>query len=140
MPLLLNPAEEDPWDSLFFESKTGMIAARYEAAIEAFSPRGAHTIDPKVLPLNIEAVTEARLRTTRNLRRAVSSLLKSFDYANPAADEEGQTNLLQAIRDNDSYGLAVWFFIRDGREESPFDDLRRNHGELWARVGELLNG
>lgn len=77
-PLLIDPTAEDPWDHLFFDSATGMIVPRYDQATDAPDAKGDHTTNPGILPLNIEAVTEGRLRTARNLRRAVNSYLKNI--------------------------------------------------------------
>src|SRR5271157_942550 len=43
-------------------------------------------------------------------------------------------HLVQAIGDNDDYGLSVWFFLRDGREESPFSLLRMKYPETWGQI------
>jgi uncharacterized protein (TIGR02646 family) len=74
--LLIDSTSEDPWDFLFFDSQTGIITGRYPHASNQQHPRGEHTTLPKTLPLDIDAVTEGRLRTTRNLRRAVRSFLE----------------------------------------------------------------
>jgi uncharacterized protein (TIGR02646 family) len=131
-PLLVNPTEEDPWDFLFFEAGTGLLTARFQTDIDAPNLKGAHTTDSEVLPLNIESVTEGRLRTKRNLQRAVNIFLR--DISNGISAPEANSNLLQAIRDNDNYGLVIWYFVRDGCSESPFDLLKRDHSNLWSEI------
>jgi len=74
-PLLIDPTAEDPWDFLYFDGHTGIITARYDPATARPYAKGVHTADPAILPLNIEAVTEGRLRTRRNLLRAVQGFL-----------------------------------------------------------------
>lgn len=132
LPLLINPTTEDPWDYLFFDPHTGQITARFRGDTAAPDPRGQHTTDPSVLPLNIEAVTEGRQRTYRNLRRAVDRFLEvavsedTFDAA--------RSELLDAVRDADAFGLANWCFARDGNRVNPFQLLRDRHLEVWQAV------
>jgi len=137
-PLLINPVEEDPWDFLFFEQDTGLLTARYDAARDVQNPKGAHTTDSTVLPLNIEAVTEGRVRTRNNLRRAIRAFIVSSQNGNPSA--EAQRELLEAINDNDDYGLAVWFFLKDGKDDPPFCVLRAEYPETWVLIRNRLNG
>jgi uncharacterized protein (TIGR02646 family) len=135
-PLLINPTEEDPWDFLFFEANTGILTARFEAVMDTPNPKGAHTTDSKVLPLNIESVTEGRLRTKRNLQRAVNAFLRDLSVG--SLKPKAYPHLIQAIRDNDNYGLVIWYFLRDGQEESPFNQLKTNHPKTWTEIQGLL--
>ena len=130
--LLIDPTAEDPWDYLFFDSQTGIITGRFPPAGIVPHPKGEHTTLPGTLPLNIEAVTEGRLRTMRNLRRAVRSFLKCSPESQ--SNSEAQNALLEAVQDNDSYGLKAWFFLRDGRFESPFRELESDHGIIWQVI------
>ncbi len=135
-PLLIDPTAEDPWDFLFFDEQTGNITARYEPSSGLPHPKGTYTVDPAVLPLNIEAVTEGRLRTRRNLARAVHFFLTGMvSNAAPAALE---AELLHAVRDNDDYGLAHWYFRRDGGVDEPFNSLRVSHPLVWDRIVQAL--
>lgn len=74
-PLLIDPTAEDPWGFLYFDPLTGNVTAKYDSANGVPNRKGAYTVDPTVLPLNIEAVTEGRQRTHRNLVRAVNNFL-----------------------------------------------------------------
>ncbi len=131
-PLLIDPTAEDPWDFLYFDGHTGNITARYDPTNGRPHPKGVHTVDPANLPLNIEAVTEGRLRTRRNLVRAVNSFLTHMPTnANPGALE---ADVLEAVRDNDDYGLAYWYFHRDGGTEEPFQALRASYPGVWDRI------
>jgi uncharacterized protein (TIGR02646 family) len=136
MPLLIDPTSEDPWDSLFFESHTGMVTARYMSHAKMFDRRGEHTTHEKILPLNIEAITEGRLRTKRNLHRAASAFLSDIDQGNPL--REARDSLFEAIRDNDAYGLAVWYFVHDGSGEEPFRGLQLRFPGVWAAISKVL--
>ena len=133
-PLLIDPTAEDPWDFLYFDGCTGNITARYDSSSRLPHPKGVHTVDPAVLPLNIEAVTEGRLRTRRNLVRAVRSFLTQS--ANTADPDALQAELLEAVRDNDDYGLAHWYFRRDGRTEEPFRTFRAAYRDVWDRIAQ----
>jgi uncharacterized protein (TIGR02646 family) len=135
-PLLIDPTAEDPWDFLYFDASTGNITAKYDPSTGRQNPKGAHTVDPTVLPLNIEAVTEGRQRTRRNLVRAVNTFIKGMAAGIdlPALEAE----LLEAVRDNDDYGLAHWYFQRDGREQEPFKSLQNAHPAVWCRLAQSL--
>jgi uncharacterized protein (TIGR02646 family) len=135
-PLLIDPSAENPWDFLYFDSLTGNITAKYDPVTGRPSRKGAYTVDPATLPLNIEAVTEGRQRTRRNLVRAVSTFLKQV-LANPHSPEaEGE--LLEAIRDNDDYGLSIWYFQGSGAVEMPFAQLRSAYPGVWDAIARSL--
>jgi uncharacterized protein (TIGR02646 family) len=131
-PLLIDPTTDDPWDYLFFDRCTGYITARFDPASAQPHPKGVHTVDPAILPLSIEAVTEGRLRTQRNLMRAVRGFLSHM--ATSVKVQSLEAELLDAVRDNDDYGLALWYFRRDGATEEPFQTLRASYGEVWDRI------
>jgi uncharacterized protein (TIGR02646 family) len=131
-PLLIDPSAEDPWDFLYFDGHTGNITAKYESSTGRPHPKGARTVDPAILPLNIEAVTEGRLRTRRNLVRAVRHFLARI--ATNVDSRLLESEILEAVRDNDDYGLAHWYFRRDGATEEPFFTLRASYRDIWDRV------
>ncbi len=136
-PLLIDPTAEDPWDFLFFDGRTGNITARYDPATALPLAKGTHTVDPAVLPLNIEAVAEGRLTMRRNLARAIKAFL--FQVTNSTTDPVTlEAELLEAVRDNDEYGLGVWYFRRDGATEPPFQSLQASHPAVWARIAQAL--
>lgn len=131
-PLLLDPTTMDPWDHLYFEPATGMLAARYVAGVE--SPTGRYTTDPEVLPLNIEAITAGRQRTARNLSAAVTEFL-----ASPApVSSDSESKLVEAIRDRDDFGLGEWFFLHDGAVNHPFSTLKLGFPQIWAAIQAAL--
>lgn len=129
LPLLLNPVDADPWEHLYFDSRTGLVTPRFLNAAQ--DPRGAYTIQV-IQTLVCEACVEGRLRTYRNLVRAVKRFERSYD--SPDAEDE----LLAEIADNDGHGLATWFFVKYGQEEPPFCRLRDLHPRTWARLHERI--
>jgi hypothetical protein len=128
--LLLDPSSDDPWDHLFFDTETGLVVARWRPEFAAPDAKGRVTASDEFIQLNVECVSEGRLRTKRNLERAVTTFLRN--PSSPATEE-----LAQALCDNDDYGLSFWFFNRDGREEEPFCLLREGHPDVWERLASL---
>jgi len=135
-PLLIDPTTEDPWDYLFFDPHTGIVTARVDPDSGLPDPKGQYTADSGVLPINIEPVTDGRARVYRSLRRAVQRFL---DRAPQTADRTAlQAELLEEIRDHDDYGLARWYFRRDGRTFPPFSELRNRHEDVWQAITAQL--
>ncbi len=131
-PLLINPTEEDPWDFLFFEERTGILTGRYDLKLKSPDLKGAHTTDSRILPLNIEAVTEGRLRTKRSLQRAVHTFMLNIERG--ASLPQAEQELLETIGDNDDYGLSVWYFLRDGQSDPPFKQLKDKWPGTWEKI------
>lgn len=131
-PLLIDPTAEDPWDHLFYDSATGEIAARWRDGDE--DEQGTCTLNV-LAPLRNQAVCEGRARTRRGLARAVQLFLHHPD---DVAHGPALAELLHAVVDHDDYGLAEWFFLRDGTDEEPFCRLRQERPLAWARVRECL--
>lgn len=71
--LLIDPTIEDPWDFLFFDSRTGIVVGRFPPNGDLPDPKGTHTTLPKTLPLNIEAVTGTVARHHRTDSRTHSA-------------------------------------------------------------------
>jgi hypothetical protein len=132
-PLLLDPTLDEPWDHLFFDSATGEIAARWESATGLESPRGI-TLLTIISSLRYQAVTEGRRRTYQRLKRAIRSFLSQSGGGNETPSEESAQDLLDCIDDATDYGLAAWFFLRDGQEEEVFRSLRARFPAVWARA------
>lgn len=129
-PLLIDPTAEDPWDCLFFDPHTGNITARFDPQTGQPDPKGQETTNQKILPLNVEAVTEGRQRATRHLCRAVYDFLSQAAVDLDAATQE----LLHHLADLDDYGLVQWFFHREGRADDPFSALAQRFPKVWALV------
>lgn len=121
-PLLIDPTREEPWTFLYFDSLTDQVTARYDASTETYDPRGAHTSDSAVLSLNVQAVTDGRGATRRNLERAVRSFLGAVTQG--IARDEALGELHSALDDNSGYGLLRWYFLFDGQGDEPFSSLK----------------
>ena len=135
-PLLIDPTAEDPWDFLFFEPDTGIITARIVGESGSPHPKGQYTADCGVLPLNIEAVTEGRRRTYRSLCRAVRRFLtRALEDTDRSTIPE---DVIEEIRDHDDYGLANWYFLKDGQDMPPFSELRQKHRSVWLAITTAL--
>jgi hypothetical protein len=135
LPLLIDPTAEDPWKYLFFDDKTGFITAIFDTAGNE-DPKGKHTTDPKVLPLNIEAITMGRQRTRRNLVRAVKTFTNQIAAGLSLATARDE--IIKAVLDNDDYGLAIWYFFKQGSNEEPFKSLKANHNVVWMDVQKSI--
>lgn len=131
-PLLLDPtATPDPWRHLFYVPETGEIVARVDAQTGSEDPRGQATTDPRILPLNREAITHARRAAWRVLARAVLA------FQNSAPLGAGESALLSAFADCERPELVFWVLAHDGAREAPFARLVGEHPALVTR---LLHG
>jgi len=131
-PKLVNPLDEDPWDFLFYEPRTGRLAAVVDPNTGVPSVKGLHTIDPDVLRLNDDVIVRGRQRTFRNLRRVVNQCLDRLAAGAPAAGQADE--LRQAVHDNDDFALAQWYFRKRGAADAPFSTLRALHPQVWVVV------
>lgn len=127
-PILVNPAVDDPWQFIFFDEITGNLVARVVGGVP--DPRGEVTCDPSILPLNLEATAEGRLRTVRRLRKAVADFLRDAPISEPVA----RTQLVTEIADVDAQGLVRWYFLHDGQHVAPFAAMRVGYVGTWAHV------
>jgi uncharacterized protein (TIGR02646 family) len=136
-PLLLDPTLDEPWDHLFFDSDTGEITARWESATGVESPRGIALLTI-ISSLRHQAVTEGRRRTYQRLKRAIRSFLTQSGEGNQAPSEESVQDLLDCIDDATDYGLAAWFFLRDGQDEEVFRSLQARFPAVWTRAVDFV--
>lgn len=134
-PLLLDPTVDDPWDHLFFDPDTAELAARWDIASGEENPRGKAVLET-LSPLRHQAVTEGRLRTLRALRRTLQAFQR--DTSTSERSEEAVQDLLAGIEDAADYGIAVWFFLHDGRDEEPFRTFRERFPAIWKRAVERV--
>lgn len=132
-PLLIDPTAVDPWDYLFYDPQTDVLAPRWDPETGEEHHKGRQTLET-LAALRYQAVEEGRGRTRRNLERAVRTFLAS------ERSSASEAELRESLTDNDGYGLTAWFFLREGQEEEPFSDLRRREPELWARLGLHVRG
>ncbi len=126
-PLLIDPTDVDPWDYLFYDPETDELTPRWDPRTRRQHPKGLVTLEI-LSTLSHQAVAESRRRTCRNLQRA----LRAF-FGTPETSE-AEAELRESISDNDDFGLAVWFFLREGQEEEPFAELQRRYPEVWERM------
>jgi uncharacterized protein (TIGR02646 family) len=131
VPMLIDPTRDDPWDYLYYDSRTGILTARFAPTGEP-AARGFYTVESSNLPLNIQAVTDGRLRAQRNLERCIHRFLQSANASN--ARDELVTELRSCLDDNDDYGLRTWFVLREGRDEGEFAELRSRFPEVWTEL------
>jgi 5-methylcytosine-specific restriction endonuclease McrA len=124
-PLLIDPSKRDPWDHLILDTSTGMLAPRFRLDGD-FDAAGEATLDI-LTSLNNEAVVEGRARTIRRIRHAISEILKSD------GSPDSMRWLAVEIAEDD-YGVSVWFFAREGRNEEEFEEFSRRLPALWRRA------
>lgn len=136
-PMLIDPTNDDPWDHLFYESRTGIVTAKFLLTGQP-DPRGDYTVKLSNLPLNIQAVTDARLRTTRNLERCVKRFLESVEST--VDRDPFEHELVSCVEDNNDHGLGAWFVLRDGRDESRFAQIRQRFPSTWSTLEARLTG
>jgi HNH endonuclease len=122
--ILLDPTRDDPWSHLVYVMPTGLLAPRFygDSSVDRMGEITLEILDI----LNHEAITEGRRRAARRLTAAVRRVLTHGDTFDCRRD------LLHAIED-DPYGLAQWFGMREGALEQPFPEFRINFPTLWRR-------
>lgn len=125
-PLLIDPTAGDPWEWLYYDSATHLLAPRWRA--NDFDTRATATLETILPRLNDEAVAEGRRRHWRSLVRAARRAAAERNR-NEADDE-----LFELVEQRDGYGLDRWCFLYEGRDEEPFVDLRQNRPALWEEL------
>lgn len=127
-PLLIDPTLDNPWDHLIYIPETGELQARYDPDCNRFDPKGTATIDDTLTRLNIEAVTENRMRVVRHARRYIEIFLSSQQTQNDA------DTLVSSCLDLDHPELLVWHLQEDGCNSPPFAGLINDHPTLTERM------
>lgn len=122
-PLLIDPTSRAPWVHLYFVPETGQVVPRVSPATGEEDAWGRATTDPGLLPLNIESVTESRVRAWRALTRAVRQFIASDHGVDALAD------LVEAIAENERPELVDWALVFDGRTLAPFSLFLDHHPE-----------
>ncbi len=136
-PLLIDPTLDEPWDFLFFDPDTGEITARWDAETGAENPRGQALLEI-LTPLRHQAVTEGRRRTSMRLRRAVRSFLAHHTGEAEELAAASIGDLLDDVDDAVDYGIALWFFLRDGSSDESFGQLKEHFPTLWDAILDHL--
>ena len=129
-PLLINPADENPWTHLEFDSDTGNLTARFDITANDWSPKGTETVD--VLQLDArEALAAGYRKTYLRLATLVSEALT-------AAIVPDAANLVSRLQGEDEHGLLEWCFCFAGQQETPFAQLKNQHASLWQECQKLV--
>lgn len=121
--LLVDPTQENPWDSLDFDPVTGNICARFDLQINNWSEKGVETV--KALHLDRrEVLSRGYLQTLRRLRQTLRSALtgSAIDAA----------KLVKKLKNEDDHGLLGWCFSDRGMTLEPFSTLHAHHPLVWA--------
>ena len=129
LPLLVDPATDDPWQHLDFDPPTGNIVARFQLATNEWSKRGEAT----VLALQLdrrEALAEGYKKTHARLSKAIKYAL---EWCEPNAED-----LVAMLQAADDHGLLGWCFGPTGRNQQPFASLREQHPTIWDACQEHL--
>lgn len=136
-PLLIDPTDENPWDFLDFDPRTGNIVAKFDPSSNDWNLRGATTVE--ILRLDRrEALAQGHLRCFREIRKLIESVLRPqpFDIH----------DLFDRLTSIDEYGLLHWCFSGPGRNETPFSSFREMHRDAWdlyvtklSRTGDVSN-
>lgn len=131
-PLLVNPVYDDPWDSLFFDSLTGMLSPRVVAVSNGsvqLSRKGSATIDVLGDVLNSEPVRIGRSANWARVIERFSEYMDGFyDFA------VTRTEVFKGV---DDYGLAEWLVAREGKEETPIVEIRNGCLDRWVRLRDM---
>lgn len=127
--LLINPANEDPWQHLDFDPATGNITARFDLQTNDWSVKGIKTVE--VLQFDRrEALSNVYQTTFRRLSRIV--------HASLAAGIIDVKALRTDLQDADDHGLLPWCFGPTGTTTEPFSTLRHQHPVVWASCQQAL--
>lgn len=131
VPVLLNPCEDSPWEYFDYVEQSGQLVARY-GLVPPAAERACGTLDERMSRALCEVVCNGRQRTSRHLRRAVSSFMKS------PKDNLAREDFLDYILDLDYPELCEWYFERIGSSEEPFAEFSRRHPDVIAQLRERL--
>ena len=130
-PLLIDPAKDNPWDFLEFDSQTGNITAKYDLQINGFCPKGENTVS--ILHLNCrEAMASSYLRSLKRIKNLLSPFLVE-STCTPEAKA-----LIKNLRLADENGLLEWCFKYSGKEETPFNEFISKYPSVAQAITEKL--
>jgi len=120
-PLLIDPANDEPWQYLDFDPVTGNIVARFNPDFGGEWPKGRETV--KILRLDRrEGVANGYKKTFRRLKAFVEELLQ----------REFSNDDVERLRESDDHGLLGWCFIGTGQTVQPFSGFRKAKPQEWA--------
>jgi uncharacterized protein (TIGR02646 family) len=128
-PLLLDPASDEPWESLDFDPTTGNLTARFDAVQKDWIEKGVETT--KLLHLDRrEELANGYLRSWQRICRATQRLL---------ADRNAiAQNFIAELQLEDDHGLVDWAFRYGGKTMDPFSLLKAEMPEFWQECLGLI--
>lgn len=126
LPLLIDPAAEDPWTHIDFDPDTGNLSARFDLAIGEWSAKGTATVDTLQLDRR-EAMAKGYLLTYRRLAEVIRTALPKL-----TDDSMSAAALCVALKEADEHGLLPWCLTGNGLTLSPFSDLHDTYPEVWV--------
>jgi uncharacterized protein (TIGR02646 family) len=121
VPLLVNPADENPWHFLDFDPQMGIITPVYDLESGQFNAKGRATVQTLALDRR-EALQNVYIRAFKRLSRAFQDVLEQGLNAPQA---------LQHILDEDDCGLAGWCFSHSGAQMSPMIEIIDQRADVW---------
>ncbi|MFF8313202.1 HNH endonuclease [Streptomyces lydicus] len=122
-PLLIDPTAVDPWEHLFLDVDTGVIAPRFRD--ESYDSKGDYTL-AAIPPVNDEATVEGR-------RRAAEKYIELAEMAAMEGDSASSRRAIVKAVKYDEFGIASWFTLREGKYNSAFLLLQENCPMLWRK-------
>lgn len=128
-PLLINPAEEDPWRHLDLDPVTGNLAATWDLKTQDWSAKGLATVDALQLDRR-EALALGYQKTLRRLSQVVEAALQDPALQAPT--------LVSQLQEQDDHGLLGWCFSPRGARQQPFSTLRQQHPAVWRACRQAL--
>lgn len=136
LPLLVNPAADDPWDVLYFAPITGIIDARIthigDSGEVIRDARGLATLDVLGPILNSTPVIEGRMKSWKALVSRLDRVLSGLEPL-----PESQTAL---FGDDDSFGLGEFMLNREGKESPQVRTMREREPQRWQHLRDLPRG
>ncbi|MCP4698318.1 MAG: hypothetical protein GY862_15905 [Gammaproteobacteria bacterium] len=135
-PLLIDPSLDDPWRHLVFIPQTGELASRWNDETEKWDIKGEATINPELLPLNIESVSRGRQKTFRNLKHAVERFCEQIKAGQD--EQTAYNSLYNSLEDNSEYGLERWVFLFEGGNEETFKMFAEQYPERWNKLADWV--
>lgn len=133
LPLLVNPAFDDPWDVLFFIPSTGLLDSRItevNARGEPVrDPRGIATLDVLGDILNSTPVLEGRKANWQTVVSRLANVL-SGSRSMPSSQAE-------LFGDDDHFGLGEFLLNREGKEWPEVRAMRNAEPRRWNDLRDL---
>lgn len=125
LPLLVNPLNENPWDSLSFDPLTGNMTARFNPVAMSSDAKGAATVETLRLDRR-EAIAAGYRRTFLRLDSHVAKNLPALTAGTMTA-----AALVQGLRALDDHYLLEWCLSDEGSTYGSFNSLSTTLPLVW---------